>query len=167
VLARALVDVAPEASELWAPGGIGEHPDHVQVREAALALGRAGGPPVTMYAELPYAAKRGWPEWVTGRPPRDGLDVDGWLRASLPEGTPWTGERHVLSRAEARRKLRALRSYWTQWAALDAGPDRAVSHPRVIRYEASFAALSTPAPSTPGRSPAGHTQGTSRRSAPA
>jgi LmbE family N-acetylglucosaminyl deacetylase len=136
-LLRALADAVPAASELWAPAGIGAHPDHLQVREAALALSRAGGPPVTLYAELPYAARNGWPEWVTRRPARDGLDLDEWLRARLPKGTPVPGERHVLPRAEVRRKLRALRDYGTQWAALNAG--RAVSHRRIIRYEASFA----------------------------
>jgi hypothetical protein len=60
------------------------------------------------------------------------------MRARLPEGTAVPGQRHVLSRAEARRKLRALREYRTQWPALDAR--RTVSHRRVLRYEASFAA---------------------------
>ena len=131
-----LNEAAPEASELWAPAGIGAHPDHIQVREAALAIRRDGGPPLRLYAELPYATRQGWPEWITGRRARHDLDVDAWLRAYLPEGTPVPGEPHVLSRAEARRKLRALHDYRTQWPALDANGK--VSDRRIIRYEVSF-----------------------------
>src|SRR5436853_616757 len=136
-LLGALNEATPVASELWAPAGIGAHPDHIQVRQAALAIHREGGPPLRLYAELPYAARQGWPGWITGRRARHDLDVDAWLRAYLPEGTPVPGEPHVLSRAEARRKLRALHDYRTQWPALDANGK--ISDRRIIRYEASFA----------------------------
>ena len=139
-LTRALADAVAGASELWAPAGIGAHPDHVQVREAALALRDDGGPPVRLYAELPYSIRWGWPEWVSGRRSRDALDVDAWLTSFLPEGTPVPGDPHVLSRAERRRKLRALQDYRTQWAALDAWPQRTMGRRRVIRHEASYAA---------------------------
>ncbi|MEA2369210.1 MAG: hypothetical protein QOH38_1928 [Thermoleophilaceae bacterium] len=137
-LVEAIGAAVPQAAELWAPAGIGAHSDHLQVREAALALARGGGPPVRLYAELPYAVRYGWPEWVAGRRTRTGLDLDGWMRAYLPDGTAVPGERHELSRAEARAKLRALREYRTQWLALDTATR--VSGRRVIRYEASFAA---------------------------
>jgi LmbE family N-acetylglucosaminyl deacetylase len=146
-LLRAIAGAVPAASELWAPAGIGAHADHVQVREAALALAAGGGPPVRLYAELPYTVRYGWPEWVGGGRARPGLDLDGWLRAYLPEGTPLPGESHELPRAEARAKLRALRDYRTQWIALDNA--RVVSRRRAIRYEASFTA---PAPSIPSSS---------------
>jgi LmbE family N-acetylglucosaminyl deacetylase len=137
-LMRAIAAAVPAAGELWAPAGVGAHSDHVQVREAALALAAAGGPPVRLYAELPYVVRYGWPEWVGGRRARTGLDLDGWLRAYLPEGTRVPGETHELPRAEVRAKLRALREYRTQWIALDDA--RVVSRRRAIRYEASFAA---------------------------
>jgi LmbE family N-acetylglucosaminyl deacetylase len=152
VLLGALDDAVGGADELWAPAGIGGHSDHVQVREAALALRAAGGPPVTLYAELPYVTRHGWPEWVSGRRVGGHLALDAWTRGFLPEGTPVPGDRHVLPRLEARRKLRAVRDYRTQWRALDS-PGRSVTHRRVIRYEASFVPalrpVSTPAPSTP------------------
>jgi LmbE family N-acetylglucosaminyl deacetylase len=129
---------ADTASELWAPAGIGGHPDHVAVREAALAVAGDGGPPVHLYAELPYAARRGWPRWVTGRAERRGLDLDGWLRSQLPPGTAVPGEPHSLSRAQVRRKLRALREYRTQWDALAA--EGTLEDRRVLRYEVSFTA---------------------------
>jgi LmbE family N-acetylglucosaminyl deacetylase len=138
-LSSALSGAVGGSTELWAPAGIGGHPDHVQVREAALALRADGGPAVRLYAELPYAVRWGWPEWVSGRRAVEGLDVDAWLTAFLPEGTP-AGERHVLSRAEARRKLHALRDYRTQWAALDASTHGGMRRRGVIRYEASYPA---------------------------
>ena len=136
-LVDAIVDAAPAASELWGPAGIGAHADHVQVRDAALAIARDGGPPLHLYAELPYAVRYGWPEWVTGRRPRDELDRDAWMRTYVPEGVTVPGEAHRLPGAEVRRKLEALRLYRTQWVALDAA--RVVSRRRAIRYEASFA----------------------------
>ena len=137
-LAASMREAAAGATELWAPAGIGGHRDHVDVRDAALAIAREGGPPVSLYAELPYAARRGWPRWVTGRAAPRGLDLDGWLRAQLPPGTAVPGTRHALSRSAAKRKLRALREYRTQWEALAA--EGTLTDRRVIRYEVSFAA---------------------------
>jgi LmbE family N-acetylglucosaminyl deacetylase len=137
-LADAIAAAVPAAAELWAPAGIGAHPDHVQVRDAALALASGGGPPLRLYAELPYAVRYGWPEWVTGRRARPGLDLDSWMAAYLPAGASVPGEGHELPRAEVRAKLRALRDYATQWLPLDNA--RVVSRRRAIRYEASFAA---------------------------
>jgi LmbE family N-acetylglucosaminyl deacetylase len=137
-LAASIREAAGAAGELWAPAGIGGHSDHVDVRDAALAVERDGGPPVTLYAELPYAARRGWPRWVTGRAAPRGLDLDAWLRAQLPPGREVPGTPHALSRAAARRKLRALREYRTQWDALAA--DGTLTRSRVIRYEVSFPA---------------------------
>lgn len=137
-LTEAIAAAVPAATELWAPAGIGAHADHVLVRDAAMELARAGGVPVRLYAELPYAVRYGWPEWVTGRPARPELDLDAWTAAYLPSGTTPPGEGHLLSRTETRAKLRALRDYTTQWSALDTG--KVVSRRRAIRYEASFAA---------------------------
>src|SRR5262245_1504842 len=55
----------PSAERILAPAGLGGHPDHLAAREAALATGL----PVTLYADLPYAARVGWPAWVTGEAP--------------------------------------------------------------------------------------------------
>jgi LmbE family N-acetylglucosaminyl deacetylase len=152
-LSSALSDAVAGSTELWAPAGIGGHPDHVQVREAALALRADGGPAVRLYGELPYAVRWGWPEWVSGRRSVEGLDVDGWLAGFLPEGTA-AGERHVLSRADARRKLRALRDYSTQWAALDALAPGGMRRRAVIRYEASYPAPAA-LPPNPSSLPSG------------
>jgi LmbE family N-acetylglucosaminyl deacetylase len=149
-LAASISEAAGAARELWAPAGIGGHPDHVAVRDAALAVAGPAGPPVHLYAELPYAARRGWPRWVTGRAERRGLDLDGWLQSQLPPGTAVPGEPHRLSRAQARRKLRALLEYRTQWDALAA--EGTLEDRRVLRYEVSFQAPTgrDPRPSAPG-----------------
>jgi LmbE family N-acetylglucosaminyl deacetylase len=147
-LARSLSEAAPEASELWAPAGIGAHADHTQVRDAALSLIAAGGPPVHLYADLPYATRYGWPEWVSGQPDESGLDLDSWWAAFLPEGVAFPGERHELTPAEEQRKLRALVAYATQWRALDMGR-RILSGNSILRYEASFPAPAVPAPGLP------------------
>jgi LmbE family N-acetylglucosaminyl deacetylase len=138
-LLNALGEAAGDAEELWAPAGIGAHPDHLQVRDAAFALASASTT-LRLYAELPYAARYDWPAWVTGRPPRSGLDVDAWLDDFLPDGTSPPGSGQRLPRLELRRKVRAFAEYRTQQAAFDAGwrtGDRSV-----MRYEASF----TPGP---------------------
>jgi LmbE family N-acetylglucosaminyl deacetylase len=123
-LEQAIADAIGDAAELWAPAGVGAHPDHVQVREAALALRGEGGPPVRLYADVPYVLRSGWPEG---------------------------SEPHVLSRVEVWRKLRALRDYRTQWPGFVTWTDGAIRRSRVMRREASYAAapaVSTPAPST-------------------
>jgi LmbE family N-acetylglucosaminyl deacetylase len=147
-LIAALVDTVPAARELWSPAGIGGHPDHVQVRAAALALAADGGPPVRLYADLPYAVRHGWPAWVTRRRNRTGIDHDAWWATFLPGGEMPAATRHVLSRAEMRRKLHALAAYRTQWVALD-GVSRQLSRRDVIRYEVSFTPASTASRSGP------------------
>lgn len=130
---RAGIAAAVEgAGELWAPAGVGDHVDHVQVRDAARAL----GVPLRLYAELPYAVKFGWPAWVTGEPADRHLVADaGW---SLPDGA---GERtvHRLTGADVQLKLQALRLYRTQFSALSRGKLGHIAHPAVIGYEVTWA----------------------------
>src|SRR5205085_7027158 len=65
-LRDALETIVGGVARVWAPAGIGGHDDHIQVRDVALELARRGGPPVTLYADLPYAVRFGWPGWVSG-----------------------------------------------------------------------------------------------------
>jgi hypothetical protein len=59
------------------------------------------------------------------------------MRAFLPEGVAVPGRAHALTRLEARRKLRAIRAYRTQWAALRS--ETSMRRGSTTRYEASFA----------------------------
>ncbi|MEA2374670.1 MAG: hypothetical protein QOD53_1133 [Thermoleophilaceae bacterium] len=147
-LTAALSAAVGAVSELWAPAGIGAHVDHVQVRDAALDLA-GGGPPIRLYAELPYAVRYGWPSWVTGEARPDPVDYDAWWTAALPGGAPLPAAAHRLPAEEMDRKLDALRTYRTQWTALDMADIGLISRPVTLRHEVSFAAraagLSSPA----------------------
>lgn len=131
-LRSAIEEAVGDALEVWAPAGIGDHPDHLQVRDAAIELGR----PLRLYAELPYAVKFGWPAWVTGAEADPRLVPDGaW---SLPQGA---GEPtiHRISENDVQLKLQALRRYRTQFSALSRGKLEHIAHPSVISHEVSWA----------------------------
>jgi LmbE family N-acetylglucosaminyl deacetylase len=137
-LDRALVAVAPRASRLHAPAGLGGHPDHVLVRRYARML-LAAGMPATLYAELPYCVLHGWPHWVDGLEPDPHRDVEAFW-CSFLEGVP---ELPPLRSAHVRRldepaaaaKLEAMRCYRTQLPCLDFGAGRLLSDPEIHRYE--------------------------------
>jgi len=127
------------ARRLYAPAGIGAHPDHLAVRSAALALSAAGGIPLSLYADLPYAARMGWPTWVTGGPPRPYLvpealwrDVLGSLEPPMP---PADGRPVRLTPDEMAQKLKALRAYGTQFEMLNSGPIGLLTNPEILAFE--------------------------------
>lgn len=137
-LVAALRPALADAGELWAPAGIGGHPDHLQARDAALAIADEDGRPLRLYAELPYAIKLGWPAWVSGRDGHPNLVPDARWSEYLPQGRVLDRRRHQLAPGEAERKLRALAAYRTQFHGLDAGPVGLLSNPEVIGYEVSW-----------------------------
>jgi len=130
-LAAALADAIGDAEVVYAPAAIGGHPDHLVTRDAVLAVSAARHR--RLYADQPYAARFGWPSWVTGQ--RAGgqrmgvdLDVDGWLGAQLPTGP--SGQSivqdaivHRLPTAMRAAKMRAIAEYRSQFAALAASAD--------------------------------------------
>lgn len=134
-LNASIAEAVGDATEVWSPAGIGGHSDHVQVREAALAIGR----PVRFYAELPYAVKFGWPAWVTGGKEDPYLSVDVYWRRWLPKTLHLEPRVRRLAPEEAEAKLRAMRAYRTQFPALDRGSVEFIAHPAVIAYEVSWA----------------------------
>ena len=131
------------ARAVHAPAGLGGHPDHVAVREVAIKLARARGLRLSLYAELPYAVRFGWPHWVTGSPRRAKLAPEARWEQFLATASCPTAELEVrvtpVSETEAAAKLRALQAYETQFAALDAGPLERLRHPDVRRWEVSWA----------------------------
>jgi LmbE family N-acetylglucosaminyl deacetylase len=122
-----------DADVVYAPAAIGGHPDHLAARDAVLAV--TAGRRLLLYADQPYAARFGWPSWITGQDGAagdadGGLDVDGWLDAQLPpgrDGRPILRDAIVcrLPRARHAAKTRAIAEYRSQLAALTAstGPD--------------------------------------------
>ena len=136
-LAQAIADAVPLASQLWAPAAIGGHMDHVQVRQAAFELAGRGGPPIRLYADLPYAVRIGWPEWVDGGPHANGLHRDFWWNSDLPADGPLPAAAHELPSREIDRKLRALEAYRTQWRGL-VRSFPLLARRQTLRYEVSF-----------------------------
>ena len=139
-LVAAIGAVVDGVSWLCAPAGIGAHPDHVAVRDAAVALGRDRGVQVVFYADLPYAVWAGWPHWVTGEPPRPYLVPDArWTpdlaSIAIAPSHELVPAVQVLGDDEAARKLAAIECYETQFAALNAGPLDRLRVPEVIGFE--------------------------------
>jgi LmbE family N-acetylglucosaminyl deacetylase len=139
----ALADLIPQAAALHAPAAIGGHRDHELARELALGLGDRDAVPVSLYADLPYAARFGWPAWVTGEEPDERLDPEVDWELAL-EAAPVARERLVpavtrLDESAVARKREAVRAYRTQFTALNQGPIGLLDHPRVLPFEVSWA----------------------------
>lgn len=136
---EAIERAMPDAGWLCVPAGLGAHRDHSVVREAGLAIARASGIPVALYADLPYAVEWGWPHWVTGLEPRPFLVPDArWDRdlAGISVGRERLRSRvQPLSSEEQGRKLQALETYLTQFAWLNAGPLDRLRNPEVLGFE--------------------------------
>ncbi len=137
--------------EVWAPAGIGGHPDHIATRDAALAAVRelAERPDVTLYADVPYALRYGWPSWVDGREPRPYLNIDAWFDWELAERgldavdlKPQVAE---LQPAERLLKAAAVRAYRSQLPSLcmeDLGdPDSGELWGPALKYEVAWRLL--------------------------
>lgn len=123
---------------LYAPAGLGGHPDHELVRAAALELARAGWD-VALYADLPHAIRRGWPAWVAGDGDPAGAGIGREWRRTL-EGAGLdpdllTPRVHALRGAARGRKLAALAEYRTQRAALDEMAFVPLDDPRALAFE--------------------------------
>jgi LmbE family N-acetylglucosaminyl deacetylase len=130
LLRATLASVLGDADIVHIPAGIGGHPDHLSTRNAVLALGRR----CVLYADQPYTARFGWPSWVTGRPPRPDLDVDGWVGGQLlsQAGQP---EVHWLTGTAKAAKTRAVSEYRSQLAALMASAGADFPHGGQWEYE--------------------------------
>jgi len=140
-LGAALQALVPEECELHVPAGIGGHPGHVLVRRAGLALAGERRP-AWLYADLPYAVRWGWPAWVSGAEEDPHLRPDAvWAREmedAVPRGTSLEPQVRRLGTAEAGRKLAAMRTYRTQFPAVNGGPLGIMERDDVLRHEVSW-----------------------------
>ena len=137
-LTAALEPAVGGSKALVAPAAIGGHEDHVAVRDACFEL--AAGPiDLVLYADLPYAIHKGWPEWVTGAEPDPHLDPssdwDVYLDTAPCPRAALRPEVRTLRDAEADAKLQAVRAYRTQFASLNSGTVNRFGGRDVLRYE--------------------------------
>ena len=122
----------PQADRILAPAGLGGHTDHVAARDAALATGAS----VTLYADLPYAARVGWPAWVTGEAPRDHWIPEARWELFLADLPGRLEPRAIaLDAGQRAAKERALRTYETQFEVLNGGPVNRLLNPAVLGFE--------------------------------
>jgi hypothetical protein len=136
----AVSDSTRVGSEVYAPAALGMNVDHRLVRRYARGL-HAQGMPVHLYADVPYCVAHGWPHWVDGGDPDSHRDVDVFWRTFLVD-VPELGDLRAASvarlRAEhAAAKLSAMRTYRTQFSALDGGS--VLSNPEIHGFEVFWA----------------------------
>jgi LmbE family N-acetylglucosaminyl deacetylase len=112
-LALQLDPFVDDAAVVYAPAGIGSHPDHRDVARYGVHLADAGRT-VCLYADTPYYLRRGWPSWIGG----DG-QADGYVSAELAAlgSPPERFRRHVveLSRDQVEAKIATARRYETEF----------------------------------------------------
>jgi len=110
-------------AKLFAPiaAGAMPHADHRLVRDAAIALGRACGSRVVLYADQPYSYLGcRWPAWVVP----GGEEVRWWRRVAREVGQAYCLQECTSVRLDERQraeKRRAMRAYRTQHGALNRG----------------------------------------------
>jgi LmbE family N-acetylglucosaminyl deacetylase len=137
----AVASAAEAASRILVPAGLGGHPDHLLTRRYGCML-FAAGMPVTLYAELPYCVRHGWPHWVDGSDAHPNRNVDAFWLSFLKglAGMPSLRSARVeaLDAAAAAAKLAAMRCYATQMPCLDYAASGVLEDPRVMGYEVSW-----------------------------
>lgn len=138
-LLEALRSALSPGARLLAPAALGAHPDHVAVRTAALELRRVGFE-VGLYADLPHACARGWPDWIS--PGARASEISGMWEVALAE-TAVAPERRVpevcrLAEAEFERKIEAVRRYATQVPVLERAFGRRFDDPELLGYEVTW-----------------------------
>jgi LmbE family N-acetylglucosaminyl deacetylase len=143
-----LREVMEPGALVYAPAALADHADHRLVRAAALEL-RAQECAVFLYADLPHANVRGWPQWVTGASDPASKDLVGafWDRCLVGTGIPpddLAPKVHDLGAEAYARKVAAVRMYTTQVAALTEYAGRPLSDHEALGYEVFWAtALAT------------------------
>ena len=141
-----LREVIEPGAIVYAPATFADHADHRLVGAAALEL-RAQECAVFLYADLPHANVRGWPEWVTGTSHPASKDMVGafWDHCLAGTGIPphdLTPKVHGLDAEAYARKVEAVRMYTTQVAALTEYAGRPLSDHEALGYEVFWAIAS-------------------------
>jgi LmbE family N-acetylglucosaminyl deacetylase len=120
---------------VYAPAGVGRHPDHRDLARAAICL--AGSvQQLWLYADLPYHLRHGLPSWITQQP-NDAADrLTEAALADLGLTTSARGRTVVtLTADQLDRKWAALRTYTTEYPTLAGHFHRSPTQPRMAGYE--------------------------------
>jgi LmbE family N-acetylglucosaminyl deacetylase len=139
VLLGALAAAIPTGAIVYAPASLGHIPDHDAVRAAAVGL-HANGAQVVLYADLPHAAVRGWPPWVTAAG-GDERVAEAWDRTLLRAGLDPGSLEPAVTRLAAdvrERKIEAVRKYGSQLPALEAIFHRRIDDPELLAFEVEW-----------------------------
>jgi LmbE family N-acetylglucosaminyl deacetylase len=141
-----LMELIEPGALVYAPATFADHADHRLVGAAALAL-RAQECAVFLYADLPHANVRGWPQWVTGTSRTASTDRVGafWDRCLAGTGIPpedLAPKVHDLDAEAYARKVAAVQMYTTQVSALAEYAGRPLSDHEALGYEVFWATAS-------------------------
>ncbi len=133
-MARAMTGILPPTGPVYGPLGVGKHPDHVDV--ATFAVGLAGrGRDVWLYADSPYFLRYGLPSWLGDvRNERADQAIEEAFH-SLKLKADIVPVIVRLAPDEVSRKLRATRSYGTEFGPVDEDFGGIASDPKMMRYE--------------------------------
>lgn len=133
-LVSEISDLARRFERVLVPAGIGRHPQHVLVRDAALAA-ITPDTAVLLYGELPYAAFYGWPAAERY------LDVEAlWMAelADIPRGSVGPPVLVALDEAQRGFKRALLSHYPSQMRAVSGGSFKLFETTAFLDYELEF-----------------------------
>jgi len=140
-LERLIMPFMLNATEVWAPAGIGSHADHIATREAVLATVPADAE-LYFYADVPYSLRFGWPSWVNGQEEPQYLDLSFWLERELDScglnRQKMTPAVFKLDSDLKRRKEQATLCYRTQLPVLKLSPADAPRWADFLTYEVAW-----------------------------
>ena len=136
---RAVAPMLTQGPIVYAPVGIGGHPDHRTIGEFAVGLALTGCQ-VRLWADHPYFVRHGLPSWLGGEPNpvADALVADS-LATVVGQRLTLTRDIVTLDAESLRRKLAATRRYLTEYDAIQADFGPAMD-PAYLQYEVVWTA---------------------------
>lgn len=134
-----LTAVFQPGMRVWAPVGIGSHPDHVGARDAAVAAAATSGSSLTFYADCPYAFGSGWDAPDETRPEADRWSPQLAAVADLVDASQPQIVR--LDDATMRTKVAMLRCHASQLAGLSVDYPNFVAWDGPLRQEVFWPAI--------------------------